>query len=310
MPNDAVPLDRRLHPRNQGQATPRSTRRPKPAESVWLRIGRQRGNILAFTLVLGAVAISVLPYFWMVSSSLRTMTNMFSIPIQWIPHPVNWQSYVLAWNAQDFTRYFFNSGVVAVAITLGNLLLCSLAGYSLAKFRYFGRGLLFILILSTMMLPLEVTMVPLFLIVKRLDWVNSYQGLIVPFLVDGFGVFLMRQFMLGIPKDLIDSARIDGASELRIFWQIVLPLCKPALVALGVFTFREAWDMYIWPLIIVSKDSLRTLPLGISLFMSSYGTAWDQLMAIAVLGTLPMILLFFFLQRAFIQGIAVTGLKE
>ena len=224
--------------------------------------GRHRGAIVAFALVLGAVAISVLPYLWMVSSSLRTMDNMFSVPIQWIPNPVNWRSYVLAWHAQDFTRYFLNSGVVAVAITLGNLLLCSLAGYSLAKFRYFGRGLLFILILSTMMLPLEVTMVPLFLIIKRLDWVNSYQGLIVPFLVDGFGVFLMRQYMLGIPKDLIDSARIDGASEFRIFWQIVLPLCKPALVALGVFTFREAWDMYIWPLIIVSKDSLRTLPLG------------------------------------------------
>jgi multiple sugar transport system permease protein len=284
--------------------------RSKPAESLLHRAGRHRGAIVAFALVLGAVAISVVPYLWMVLSSLRTMANMFSVPIQWIPNPVNWRSYVLAWHAQDFSRYFFNSGVVAIAITLGNLLFCSLAGYSLAKFRYFGRGLLFILILSTMMLPLEVTMVPLFLIVKRLDWVNSYQGLIVPFLVDGFGVFLMRQYMLGIPKDLIDSARIDGASEFRIFWQIVLPLCKPALVALGVFTFREAWDMYIWPLIIVSKDSLRTLPLGISLFMSSYGTAWDQLMAIAVLGTLPMILLFFFLQRAFIQGIAVTGLKE
>ncbi len=284
--------------------------RSRPPESLVHRAGRHRRDIVAFVLVLGAVAISVVPYLWMVLSSLRTMTNMFTVPIQWIPHPVNWQSYVLAWHAQDFSRYFFNSGVVAVAITLGNLLLCSLAGYSLAKFRYFGRGLLFILILSTMMLPLEVTMVPLFLIVKRLDWVNSYQGLIVPFLVDGFGVFLMRQYMLGIPKDLIDSARIDGASEFRIFWQIVLPLCKPALVALGVFTFREAWDMYIWPLIIVSKDSLRTLPLGISLFMSSYGTAWDQLMAIAVLGTLPMTLLFFVLQRAFIQGIAVTGLKE
>ncbi len=286
------------------------THRTRPTDSLIRRLGRHRGNILAFALVLGAVAISLLPYFWMVSSSLKTIDNMFRVPIQWIPDPVNWRSYIVAWNAQDFTRYFLNSGFVAVAITLGNLLLCSLAGYSLAKFRYFGRGLLFILILSTMMLPLEVTMVPLFLIIKRLDWANTYQGLIVPFLVDGFGVFLMRQYMLGIPKDLIDSARIDGASELRIFWQIVLPLCKPALVALGVFTFREAWDMYIWPLIIVSKDSLRTLPLAISLFMSSYGTAWDQLMAIAVLGTLPMIVLFFFLQRAFIQGIAITGLKE
>jgi multiple sugar transport system permease protein len=285
--------------------------RPTPAmASLGRRARRLRGNVLAYALVLAAVAIALLPYFWMVSSSLKTMTNMFSVPVQWIPDPVNWQSYAVAWHAQDFPRYFLNSAFVAAAITLGNLLLASLAGYSLAKFRYFGRGLLFMLILSTMMLPLEVTMVPLFLIIKRLDWVNSYQGLIVPFLVDGFGVFLMRQYMIGIPQALIDSARIDGASELRIFWQIVLPLCKPALVALGVFTFREAWDMYIWPLIIVSKDSLRTLPLAISLFMSSYGTAWDQLMAIAVLGTLPMIVLFFFLQRAFIQGIAITGLKE
>jgi multiple sugar transport system permease protein len=270
----------------------------------------QRGSVLAFLAVLAIAAVTLLPYYWMVSSSLKTMANMFAVPIQWIPDPVNWMSYANAWQAQNFTRYFINSGVVAIAITAGNLLLCSLAGYSLTKFRYRGRGLTFLLILSTMMLPLEVTMVPLFLIVKQLDWLNSYPGLIVPFLVDGFGVFLMRQYMLSIPSDLIDSARIDGASEMRIFWMIIMPLCKPALVALAVFTFREAWDMYIWPLIIVTKDSLRTLPLGISLFMSSYGTSWDQLMAIAVLGTLPMILLFFFLQRAFIQGIAATGLKE
>ena len=270
----------------------------------------QRGNILAFCALAIIACITLLPYYWMVSSSLKTMANMFSVPIQWIPNPINWMSYVLAWQAQNFTLYFFNSCVVAVAITLGNLLLSSLAGYSLTKFRYRGRGLTFLLILSTMMLPLEVTMVPLFLIVKQLDWLNSYPGLIVPFLVDGFGVFLMRQYMLSIPSELIDAARIDGASEFRIFWMIVMPLCKPALVALAVFTFREAWDMYIWPLIIITKDSLRTLPLGISLFMSSYGTSWDQLMAVAVLGTLPMILLFFFLQRAFIQGIAATGLKE
>jgi len=287
--------------------TPR-TRKRNAGFALWTTRGR--GGIVAHGLVLAAVLISLLPYYWMVSSSLKTIPNMFVVPIQWIPDPVNWRSYFLAWNAQDFGRYFLNSFVIAVGITLGNLLLASLAGYSLAKFRYFGRGILFILILSTMMLPLEVTMVPLFLIIKRLDWVNSYQGLIVPFVVDGFGVFLMRQYILAIPKDLIDSARIDGASEFRIYWQIILPLCRPALVALAVFTFREAWDMYIWPLIIISKDSLRTVPLAISLFMSSYGTAWDQLMAIATLGTIPMILLFFFLQRAFIQGVAATGLKE
>ncbi len=277
----------------------------------WMRWAmRRRGTILASCILVAVACVTLLPFYWMLSSSLRTMETMFSLPIQWIPSPPNWKSYVLAWRAQDFTRYFLNSGFVAIAITLSNLLLCSLAGYSLTKFHYRGRGVMFFAILSTMMLPLEVTMVPLFLIIKQLEWANTYQGLVVPFLVDGFGVFLMRQYMMSIPSDLIDSARIDGASELRIFWTIVLPLCKPALVALAVFTFREAWDMYIWPLIIITKDSLRTLPLGISLFMSSYGTSWDQLMAIAVLGTLPMILLFFFLQRAFIQGIAATGLKE
>jgi ABC-type glycerol-3-phosphate transport system permease component len=285
--------------------------RRRAAPQGWIRRAmRRRGSLLASGVLMVIACVTLLPFYWMFSSSLRTMETMFSLPIQWLPWPPNWGSYLLAWQAQDFTRYFLNSGLVAVAITLSNLLLCSLAGYSLTKFHYRGRGIMFFAILSTMMLPLEVTMVPLFLIIKRLDWANSYQGLIVPFLVDGFGVFLMRQYMMSIPKDLIDSARIDGASEFRIFWTIVLPLCKPALVALAVFTFREAWDMYIWPLIIITKDSLRTLPLGISLFMSSYGTSWDQLMAIAVLGTLPMILLFFFLQRAFIQGIAATGLKE
>lgn len=272
---------------------------------------RRRNNaLIAYPLLLIVAFIALLPFYWMIASSLKTMENMFAYPIQWIPNPVNWQAYPAAWQAQDFPRYFVNSAVVAVSITLGNLLLASLAGYSLAQFRYKGRNLLFLLILSTMMLPLEVTMVPLFLIIKQFDWANTYQGMIVPFLVEGFGVFLMRQYLLGIPRDLIEAARIDGASELRIYAQIVMPLCKPALAALGVFTFREAWDMYIWPLIIITKDSLRPVPLGISLFMSSYGTAWDQLMAVATIGTLPMILLFFFLQRSFIQGIAITGLKE
>ncbi len=271
---------------------------------------RQRRPFLTYPLLILIGLIGLLPYYWMVSCSIKTSANIFAVPPQWIPNPITWRAYGEAWRAQDFTRYFLNSALVSAAITAGNLLLASLAGYSLCKFRYFGRGALFLLILSTMMLPLEVTMVPLFLIVKKLDWPNTYAGLIVPFLVEGFGVFLMRQYLQSIPNELIEAARIDGASELRIYAQIVMPLCKPALAALGVFTFREAWDMYIWPLIIVTKDSLRTLPLGISLFMSSFGTAWDQLMAVAAIGTLPMILLFFFLQRSFIQGITISGLKE
>jgi len=269
-----------------------------------------RRILVTYSLLFIISFIGLLPYYWMVSCSLKTNENMFLVPPQWFPNPINWNAYGDAWKAQDFTRYFLNTSFVAIAITLGNLLLASLAGYSLSKFRYFGRSVLFVLILSTMMLPLEVTMVPLFLTVKKFGWPNTYEGLIVPFLVEGFGVFLMRQYLLSIPSELIEAARIDGASEWRIYAQIVMPLCKPVLAALGVFTFREAWDMYIWPLIIVTKDPLRTLPLGISLFMSSFGTAWDQLMAVAAIGTLPMVLLFFILQRSFIQGIAVSGLKE
>jgi multiple sugar transport system permease protein len=271
---------------------------------------RYRNILVTYPLLFLICFIGLLPFYWMVSCSFKTNDTMFLMPLRWFPDPINWNAYGEAWRAQDFTRYFLNSTFIAAAITLGNLLLGSLAGYSLSKFRYFGRGFLFILILSTMMLPLEVTMVPLFLIIKNFGWPNTYEGLIVPFIVEGFGVFLMRQYLMSIPSELIEAARIDGASELRIYWGIVMPLCKPALAALGVFTFREAWDMYIWPLIIVTKDSLRTLPLGISLFMSSFGTAWDQLMAVAAIGTLPMVLLFFFLQRSFIKGIAISGLKD
>jgi multiple sugar transport system permease protein len=274
------------------------------------KASRYRQMVVTYPLLVLISIIGLLPFYWMLSCSFKTNETMFLMPLQWFPNPINWNAYGDAWKAQDFTRYFLNTTFISVAITVGNLLLGSLAGYSLSKFRYFGRGVLFLLILSTMMLPLEVTMVPLFLIVKKFGWPNTYEGLIVPFVVDGFGVFLMRQYLKGIPNELIEAARIDGASELRIYWQIVMPLCKPALAALGVFTFREAWDMYIWPLIIVTKDSLRTLPLGISLFMSSFGTSWDQLMAVAAIGTLPMVLLFFFLQRSFIQGISISGLKN
>ena len=270
---------------------------------------RGRDAVVIYTLVLAAVAIGLLPYFWMVSSSLKTMANMFSVPIQWIPDPVNWQSYVIAWHAQDFTRYFLNSGVVAVAITLGNLVFASLAGYSLAKFRYFGRGLLFILILSTMMLPLEVTMVPLFLIIKQLDWANSYQGLIVPFLVDGFGVFLMRQFFSSVPDDLIAAARLDGLNEAQIWWEVALPLVTPALSALAIFVFLGNWTAFLWPLIVTSSKDLYTVPVGLAAFSGEQQTQWEMVMTGASVATAPVLAVFLLLQKYIIDGIMLTGLK-
>ena len=184
-----------------------------------------------------------------------------------------------------------------------------MAGYALAKYRFFGRHFIFLAVLSALMLPLQVTMVPLFLVVKQFHWQNTYVGIIIPFLADPFGIFLMRQYILDFPDELIEAARIDGMSEFRIFSKIVLPLVKPAMMALAIFCFREAWDLYIWPLVIITTESLRPLTLGIALFMSNYGTDWNQLLAISTIAMLPMIVIFLTLQRYFVGGIVLSGLK-
>lgn len=266
-------------------------------------------RVIAYALLLLAVAWAIIPILWMVLSSFKTLEDMFRVPMQWLPHPWYFQAYPDAWTQRDFTRYFLNSAFISVSITLGNILFCSMAGYALAKFRFFGRQFLFLAILSTLMLPLEVTMVPLFLIVKQFNWQNTYLGIIIPFLADAFGVFLMRQYILGIPDELIEAARIDGMNELGIFFKIIMPLSKPATIALAIFTFREAWDMYIWPLIIITKEQLRPITVGVALFMSNYGTIWNQLLAVATIAMLPMIILFLVLQRYFIRGIVLSGLK-
>ncbi len=276
-------------------------------------MGSRRSRIV-LTLVTTGFLISgallmLVPLFWMLSTSLKTLEKVFSLPIVWIPWPLHWENYPNAFSQFNFPRYFLNSFVIAIAVTLTNVFFCSLAGYSLAKFRYPSREFIFVAILSTLMLPMEVVMVPTFLIVKQFGWINSYAGLIAPFVIDAFGIFLMRQYILSIPTDLIEAARIDGCSEFRIYWRVIMPLCKPALAALSIFTFRESWDQFIWPLIIISKDELKTLPLGIAMFESSFGTAYNEVMAVAVIGMIPMALLFFFFQRAFVQGIVLTGMK-
>ena len=266
-------------------------------------------KVVLYTLLVVAASIAIVPILWMILSSFKNLENMFTVPMTWLPNPWNWHSYSDAWAQRDFTRYFINSLFVSISITVGNILFCSMAGYALAKFRFVGRQFLFLVILSTLMLPLEVTMVPLFLIIKDFHWTNTYTGLIVPFLVDAFGVFLMRQYILSIPDDLIEAARIDGMSEIGIFFKVILPLAKPATIALAIFTFREAWDMYIWPLIIITQEELRPITVGVALFMSNYTTEWNQLLAVAVIAMIPMFIIFIVLQRYFVQGITLTGLK-
>lgn len=254
--------------------------------------------------------VQLLPILWMISTSLKPLRDVFALPVEWIPRPPQWGNYPAAWGQFPFARYFLNSFIVSASVTVLNVFLAGLAGYSLAKYRYFGQRALFIAILSTLMLPIEVVMVPTFLIVKTLGWLNSYQGLVIPVVADAFGIFLMRQFMLGLPDSLVEAARIDGAGELGTYFRIVVPLIWPAVLTLSIFTWRETWDAFVWPFIIITSDTLRTVPIGLQRFQEQYVTTYNSVMAISTIAMIPMVLLFFFFQRAFVRGIALSGLKE
>ncbi|TMI81962.1 MAG: carbohydrate ABC transporter permease [Bacillati bacterium ANGP1] len=265
---------------------------------------------LGVLLVAAWGLVQLVPILWMISTSLKPLNQIFALPIQWIPRPPQWSNYPQAWNEFPFARYFVNSFIVSASVTVLNVFLAGLAGYSLSKYRYFGQRALFIAILSTLMLPIEVLMVPTFLIAKTFGWLNTYQGLVIPAVADAFGVFLMRQFMLGLPDSLVEAARIDGAGELGTYFRIVVPLIWPAVLTLAIFTWRETWDAFVWPFIIISEDSLRTVPIGLQRFQEQYVTTYNSVMAISTIAMIPLVLLFFFFQRAFIRGIALSGLKE
>jgi ABC-type glycerol-3-phosphate transport system permease component len=272
--------------------------RTRPREFFWIYL----------VLGLGAV-LMLFPLFWMLTTAFKSENEIFATPTQWLPSQLHLENFSIPFQEKPFVRWFFNSMVVAIAITVGNLLIASLAGYGFAKFKFVGRELMFGLILATFMIPIQVTMIPLFFIVKGLGWVDSYWGLIVPVMVDAFGIFLMRQFIQDIPNDYLDQARIDGAGELRIWWSVVLPMCWPILSALGILTFLTNMDELLWPLIIVTNEQLRTIPLGLATFQNAYQTIYNQLMAMATLAMLPTFVVFVIFQRRIIQGMTLTGLK-
>jgi multiple sugar transport system permease protein len=253
--------------------------------------------------------VFLLPIIWMVTTSFQAGEKMFQLTTEWIPSVWHPENYPNAVGRAAFPLFFRNSVIVSAAVMMGNLVFCTLAGYGLAKYRFPGAKLLLLLILSTLMLPLEVTLVPTFLVIHKLGWVNSLQGIAGPLLIDAFGVFLMRQFILKIPTDYLEAARIDGAGELRILWRIVLPQCWPALAVLALLAFRDSWDQFLWPLAVVSHDDYRTYPLGLVRFGEDYGNPPTEQMAIAVLATIPVFLLFLLLQRALRSGFGLSGLK-
>jgi multiple sugar transport system permease protein len=257
----------------------------------------------------GLTVVFVLPIIWMVTTSFQAGEKMFQLTTEWIPSVWHPENYPNAMGRAAFPLFFRNSMIVSAAVTVGNLVFCTLAGYGLAKYRFPGDRVLLLLILSTLMLPLEVTLVPTFLVIHKLGWINSLQGIAGPLLIDAFGVFLMRQFILKIPTDYLEAARIDGAGELRILWKIVLPQCRPALAVLALLAFRDSWDQFLWPLAVVSHDDYRTYPLGLVRFGEDYGNPPTEQMAIAVLATIPVFVLFLILQRALRSGFGLSGLK-
>jgi len=266
-------------------------------------------TVVWYTLLGAGAWFMIMPLVWMVSTSLKLPSAIFDVPIKWIPHPMVFRNYPEALGSAPFARYFFNSVFVGFCVTVLNLFFDSLAGYGFAKYEFPGRDIMFLMILSTMMVPFQVVMMPLFIIVKSFGWLNTYLGLIIPGSISAFGIFLMRQFILTLPNEIFDSARIDGASEFRTYYQIVLPLCKPALAVLAISTFMWEWNSLLWPLIVINKQSLRPLALGLSEFRTVYGTSYHYLMAASTVAVAPIILVFAMLQKQFIQGISISGIK-
>jgi len=271
---------------------------------------RGLGRVLLYVPLIIFSIFMLVPFAFALTGSLKPEVEIFAVPLRWLPTTFQWNNYLLPFQKANFGRYFLNSAIVAIVQTAGPVLLCSMAGYSLAKFKYPGRTLIFAFILATIMLPTQVTLVPLFLIIKDLHWVNTYAGLIVPGLATTFGTFLMRQFFLSIPSEYMDAARMDGAGEFRIFWKIMLPMCRPALSALAIFSFTASWNSFLWPLVIVNQDSMRTVPLGIVFYIGEQrAPQYGQLLAVAVIATLPVLAIFLAMQRQFIKGASVSGLK-
>jgi multiple sugar transport system permease protein len=283
-----------------GRTERKPTRRP----------GLRQLGVYAVLVILAVPAL--FPFWWMLTTSLKEPSQIFVFPPQLVPAPVRWANYLDVLRTQPFHLYYWNSLYIATTVTLGTCMLASLAGYGFARLRFPLRNALFVLLLSALMVPVEVTAVPMFMLMKTLGLVNTHVPLIVPPILGAgsvFGVFLMRQFFLTLPVELEEAAKLDGLSPFATFWRIILPLAQAPLATLAIFTFLASWNEFFDPLIYLNSKPLYTLPLALALYTDEAGTAWHLLMAASVLATLPLVLVFFVAQKRFIEGIAMTGLK-
>ncbi len=270
---------------------------------------RLLGHALAYALMIAGAVVTLLPFLWMVSTSLNELENVGSLPPQWIPDPVVLHNYGDVWDQLPFGNFLFNSTYITLLNVIGQLLVCSLSAYAFARLEFRGRDKLFYLYLATMMIPGQVTLIPAFVLMRWLSWIDSPLALIVPGLGSAFGIFLLRQFFLTIPKELEDAARIDGYGLWGIYWHIILPLSRPALATLAVFTFLGSWNDFLWPFVVINTPERMTLPVGLSFLSQNHSTQWPQLMAGSTISLIPVVLVFLLAQRYFVEGITVTGLK-
>jgi ABC-type glycerol-3-phosphate transport system permease component len=272
--------------------------------------GRLKGaNLFVWlVLVVGALVVAF-PLYWMFATAVRPKKEIFSGGLDLVPSTFVWSNFSDAWNKLPWDQFYINSiAIVAIAVPV-TVFINLLAGYTFAKYKFPGRDILFLLMISTLMIPIQVIMVPEFLIVAKLGWVNTWWGVLVPRAAEAFGLFMVRQFMVSIPDELIEAARLDGAGEFTIFRRVVLPLSWPVIAVLSIFTFMWRWNDFAWPLVVLQEQSAYTVPLGLSLMQGQYFTDWTGLMSMSLLSIIPMMLVFIFFQRYFIQGIASTGLK-
>ncbi|WP_129723975.1 carbohydrate ABC transporter permease [Xylanivirga thermophila] len=260
-------------------------------------------------LILGSI-IMIIPFFWMISTSLKTFPETMKVPPVVFPKVPQFENYRAVIDTVPFLTYYRNTIIVTVVRTLGQLFFCSLAAFAFAKLKFKGRDFLFFGFLSVLMVPTQMILIPNYIIMKTLRWLDTLAAVIAPGMFSAFGVFLMRQFFMTLPDELIESGKIDGCNYFGIYWKLLLPLTKPALTALAVFTIMYSWNDFLWPLIATTSDEARVLSIGIALLQGQYSTAYHHIMAGSVMATIPILIIFIFAQRYFIEGIALTGMKN
>lgn len=271
---------------------------------------RQLSKILLYSAMIIIGVVTIAPLIWMLSASFMPTGQASAFPPPFFPKEFTWDHYASLFTRMNLSRSAFNSTFVAVTVTLVSLIVNSMAGYAFAKYRFGGRDSLFKLLIASMIIPSQVTMLPLFLMLNKMGVINTYMGLIIPGMASIFGIFLIRQFAMSIPDSLIEAARIDGAGDFRIYWSLILPLCKPVLITLAIFTFMGTWNDFLWPLIVMTDDSMYTLPVALANLSLEHVQDTELMMAGSVITIAPVLILFAAVQKYYISGIMAGGLKE